>query len=144
MSAVKLIAVFTENKAGEAARITRIIAEAGANIRWVTIASHSSSGCGVMKLLVDKCDLALQNLKQKGLVVHFLDALAVEVNDQPGALQAVCECLFKAAINIENTSGFVANNRAILIIDVPNVAAAREVLQKQGMRVLTQEEILSL
>lgn len=142
MSAVKMIAVFTENKAGEVARIARIIAEAGANIRWITIATND--GCGVLKLLVDKCDLALQSLKQKGLVVNFLQALAIEVKDKPGSLQAVCECLAKAGINLENTSGFVANNRAVLVLEVQDTAAAAAVLQKQGMRVLTQEEILSL
>ena len=131
MSAVKMIAVFTENKAGEVARITRIIADAGANIRWITIATNS--GCGIMKLLIDKCDLALQSLKQKGCVVSFIEALAIEVKDKPGSLKAVCECLAKAGINVENTSGFVANNRAVLVIEVQNTPAATAVLAQPSI-----------
>ena len=137
-----MIAVFTENKPGEVARISRIIADAGANIRWVTIATNN--GCGVMKLLVDKCDLAFNSLKQKGVAVNFLETLAIEVKDKPGSLQAVCDCLAKAGINIENTSGFVANNRAILILELQNIPEAKAILDKQGLRVLTQEEILNL
>ena len=57
MSAVKLVAVFSENKPGQTARITKIIADAGVNIRWVTIAS--SGPFGVMKLLVNQCEAAV-------------------------------------------------------------------------------------
>ena len=142
MSAVKLVAVFSENKPGQTARITKIIAEAGVNIRWVTIAS--SGPFGVMKFLVDKCDAAVEALKQKGLAVNFLDVLAIEVKDKAGALQAVAECLAKNNINLDNTSGFVANNRAILVLEVHDLPKARTVLEKQGLRVLTQEEMLNL
>jgi len=142
MSAVKLVAVFSENKPGQTARITKIIAEAGVNIRWVTIAS--SGPFGVMKFLVDKCDAAVEALKQKGLAVNFLDVLAIEVKDKPGALRAVAECLAKNSINLDNTSGFVANNRAVLVLEVHDLPKARTVLEKQGLRVLTQEEMLNL
>jgi hypothetical protein len=142
MSALKMIAAFSENKPGEAARITRIIAESGANIRWVTIAGKG--GFGVVKLLVDKCEKAMESLKKNGIVVNYLETLAIEVKDKPGSLQAVLECLSKGNVNVENTSGFVANNRAILVLEVQNIPAAEAVLKKQGLRVLTQDEILNL
>jgi len=142
MSAVKLVAVFSENKPGQTARITKIIADAGVNIRWVTIAS--SGPFGVMKFLVNKCEAAVEALKQKGLAVNFLEVLAIEVKDQAGALQAVAESLAKHSINLDNTSGFVANQRAVLVLEVHDLPKARTVLQKQGLRVLTQEEMLNL
>ena len=58
MSAMNLVAVFVENKPGQTARITKILAEAGVNIRWVTIANSGSFG--VMKFLVDKCEPAVR------------------------------------------------------------------------------------
>jgi hypothetical protein len=142
MSAVKLIAVFSENKPGYAARITKAIGDAKINIRWVTIAGIG--GFGVMKLLVDKQEEALACLKQKGVTVNTLEALAVEVKDQPGALNTICETLAKGGINLENTSGFVANHRAILVIETHDIEGAAAVLQKHGHRLLTQQEILSL
>jgi hypothetical protein len=142
MNAVKLVAIFAENKPGQTARITGILAEAGVNLRWVTIAS--SGRFGVLKFLVDKCDLAYQSLKQKGLMVSLVEALAVEVPDKPGALKAVADCLAAHDINLDNTSGFVANNRAILLIEVHELDQAKAVLERQGLRVLSQEEMLSL
>jgi hypothetical protein len=142
MSAVQLVAVFAENKPGQTAAITETLAAANINIRWVTIAN--SGGFGVMKLLVSDRDLALDKLKQDGFVASLLDVLAVEVPDKPGALQAVAEFLARENINLENASGFVANQRAILIIEARELDQARAILQREGFRVLNQEEMLNL
>ncbi len=142
MSAVKVVAVFAENKPGQTARLTRILADANINIRWVTVASIGAFG--VMKFLVNDSRVAYEALKHDGYVTTLVDVLAVEVADQPGALHAVTECLARNKINLDNTSGFVANKRAILILEVQNVEAARAVLEQQGLRVLSQAEMLGL
>ena len=142
MSAVNLLAVFVENKPGQTARITKLLADAGVNICWVTIANSGSFG--VMKFLVDKRDPAVRALKDKGLMVSLLEVLAVEVPDKPGSLQAVADLLGRNNINLDNCSGFVANNRAILVIEVHELAQARAILEKQGLHLLTQEEMLRL
>jgi hypothetical protein len=142
MNALNLVAVFVENKPGQTARIASLLAEAGVNIRWVTIAN--SGGFGVMKFLVDRRDEAVRALKAKGLMVSLVEVLAVEVSDQPGALQAVADLLGHNNINLDNCSGFVANNRAVLIIEVHQLAQARALLEKQGLRLLCQEEMLRL
>ena len=97
-----------------------------------------------MKFLVDKRDSAVRALKDKGLMVSLLEVLAVEVPDKPGALQAVADLLGHSSINLDNCSGFVANNRAILVIEVHELTQARAVLEKQGLHLLTQEEMLRL
>jgi hypothetical protein len=142
MSAVNLLAVFVENKPGQTARITKLLADAAVNICWVTIANSGSFG--VMKFLVDQRDPAVRALKDHGLMVSLLEVLAVEVPDKPGSLQAVADLLGRNDINLDNCSGFVANNRAILIIELHELAQARAILEKQGLRLLTQEEMLRL
>jgi hypothetical protein len=142
MSAVNLIAVFAENQLGQMARITRVLADADINIRWVTIATNES--LGVIKFLVDKCDLAYQRLHEKGWTVSLVEVLAIEVDDRPGGLHAVADCLARNQINVENSSGFVSHNRAVLLIEVQDVARARQTLANQGLRLLSQEEILKL
>lgn len=142
MSTVRLVAVFVENRPGQTSRITKILAEAGVNIRWVTIAT--SGGFGVMKFLVDQCEAAAERLKQQGFTVSFLEVLAVEVKDKPGALQGVAEVLARSRINLDNTSGFVANKRAVLIIETHEISKARVLLQRRGLRLLSQEEMLRL
>jgi hypothetical protein len=142
MSAVNLLAVFVENKPGQTATITQLLADAGVNICWVTIANSGSFG--VMKFLVDQRDPAVRALKEKGLMVSLLEVLAVEVTDKPGSLQAVADLLGRSNINLDNCSGFVANTRASLVIEVHELTQARAVLEKQGLHLLTQEEMLRL
>jgi hypothetical protein len=142
MSAVNLIAVFVENKPGQTARITKLLSDAEVNICWVTIANSGSFG--VMKFLVNQRDAAVKALKDKGVMVSLLEALAVEVPNQPGSLQAVADLLGRNNINLDNCSGFVANNRAILVIEVHGLAQARALLEQQRLHLLTQEEMLGL
>jgi hypothetical protein len=139
MNDVKLVAAFAENKPGQVAHFTKILANANVNIRWLAVAS--TGPFGVMKFLVSDPEMACQALKQEGFVVKLVDSLAIEVPDKPGGLHAVADCLSRQNLNLDNASGFIANNRAILVIEVSNHALAREALQKQGFRVLTQEEL---
>ena len=142
MSAVYLVAVFVENKPGQTARITRLLADAGVNLRWFTIANSGSFG--VMRFLVDQRDAAIRTLKENGVMVSPVEVLAVEVPDKPGSLQEVADALGRNNINLDNSSGFVAGKRAVLIIEVHELAQARAILQQQGLRLLSQEEMLKL
>jgi hypothetical protein len=139
MNDVKLVAVFAENKPGQVAHFTKILANANINIRWLAVAS--TGPFGVMKFLVSDPETAYQALKHEGFVAKLVDALAIEVPDKPGGLHAVADCLAGHNINLDNASGFIANNRAIMVLEVPDVAKARDVLQKQGFRVLAQKEL---
>ena len=142
MSAVKLVAVFAENRLGQMARLTKVLADAGVNIRWVTIAT--SEDFGVIKFLVDKCDLAFQRLKDHGFTVSLIEVLAIEVDDKPGGFHEVAEDLARHQINVQNASGFVASGRAVLLIEVKDVARARAALAQDRLRLLTQEEAMAL
>jgi len=142
MQSVKFITVFAENKPGELARVTKILAEANVNVRWVAIAS--SGAFGVMKFLVDQCELACHLLKQSNLMVSLVDVVAVEVQDSPGGLHGVANCLAGHNINIENASGFEIHDRAVLLIEVKDGARACQVLEAERFRLLSQEEILDL
>jgi hypothetical protein len=142
MNTVKLVAVFAETKPGQVARVAKILADARINIRCITVAS--SGAYGVMKLLVSQPEPACRTLKQEGFAATLMDVIAVEMADKPGALHAVTDCLHKNNVNVDNTSGFVANNRAVLVVEVHDVARASDVLQKQGLHVLTQDETLAI
>jgi hypothetical protein len=139
MNDVKLVAAFAENKPGQVAHFTKILADASINIRWLAVAS--TGPFGVMKFLVSNPEAAREALKHEGFVVKLVDALAIEVPDKPGGLHAVADCLAKHNINLDNASGFIANNRAIMVIEVSNHDLAHEVLKKQGFHVLSQKEL---
>ena len=139
MNDIKMVAAFAENKPGQVAHFTKILAGAGINIRWLAVAS--TGPFGVMKFLVSDPEKACEALKHEGFVVKLVDALAIEVPDKPGGMHAVADCLAGHKINLDNASGFIANNRAILVIEVSNHDLAHTVLQKQGFHVLSQKDL---
>jgi hypothetical protein len=142
MHTIKLVAVFAENRPGQAARITGILTRAKINIRCITVASSGSYG--VMKLLVNDPDLACRSLQIEGLAATLTDVIAVEMPDKPGALHSVADYLATHNINLCNTTGFVVNGRAILVIEVEDPTQAGELLKKHGLHVLTQQETLTV
>ncbi|MGC8744432.1 MAG: ACT domain-containing protein [Verrucomicrobiia bacterium] len=139
---VRLLAIFAENRIGELARVSGVLAENQINIRWVTIAS--SNGYGVVKLLVNKPQEAFDLLKKESVPVTLLQVVAVEVEDKPGGLYKIAKCLAENKINVHNASGYVAKNRAILLIEVNDNEAARDYLTKSGFKVLNENEALSV
>lgn len=136
---MKLITVFVQNQPGQTARITGILAEAGVNIWWVTIAT--SGTFGVMRFLVDHRERALESLSQAGFMVSSLEVIAVEVSNQPGGLQRVAALLAEHQINLDNCSGFVANGRAVLVVETRQLDAAREALLAADLKLLSQDEM---
>jgi hypothetical protein len=141
-SATHLIAVFLENKPGQTALVCKILADAGINLYWLTIANNGTFG--VMKFLVDQCDRAVRVLRDQGLMVSLVPVLAVETDNRPGALLRVSASLRQREINLDNCSGFVARDHAILLVEAPNMEQARATLEGQGFRLLTQEQMLQL
>jgi hypothetical protein len=139
METIRLLAIFAENKTGELARVTGLLAEANVNIRWVAIASSESFG--VVKLLVDNCDLAYRQLKHNGVPVSLVEILAIEVQDRPGGLHRVANCLADEKINVENASGFISNNRAVLLIETSHPARARRALEQKGHHLLGPDDV---
>jgi hypothetical protein len=137
-----MLAVFAENRPGQLARVTRVLAEAGINIHWLGIAGVEIFG--VIRFLVDDCPQAYERLKAAGFTVSLVDILAVEVPDTPGSLHALAAAMAENGLSLHNCSGFVFNNRAILLLELAELDKARRILGQRGLRLLTQAEMLNL
>ena len=142
MDSIHLLALFAENKIGQLARVTSLLTEANINIRWVT--TTGTGTFGVMKLLVDDEEVAFRQLKQHGVPVTLVPVLAILVEDKPGGLCAAATFLAQNHLNVENASGYTAKGQAVLLIEVNEVSRAIEVLQSQGLKLLTSQELRQL
>ncbi len=139
---VRLLAVFAENKPDQLARVSGELAAARVNIHWVGIADVQKFG--VIRFLVDQCDLAHTWLQRHGYTVSLVEILAVEVEDRPGSLHQVAQALAERQVSIANCSGFVFNHRATLLLEVADLPRARQILTDRGLRLLSEGELLTL
>ena len=138
---VEQISVFLENRAGRLSEVTRVLAQAGINIRALSLAD--TSDFGILRLIVSDNETAKQVLKEQGFTVGRTTVVPVEVQDQPGGLSTILDMLSSEGINVEYMYAFVqqSGKNAVLIFRFDRTDQAIEVLQGKGVKVLAGEEL---
>ncbi len=141
---IKQLSVFLENKSGRLAEITAIIADAGIDIRALSIAD--TTNFGILRLIVDKPDEAEQALKKAGLTVSLTKVIAIGIPDTPGGFASAMKCLSQAGIGIEYMYAFISRSegRACVILRAENNESALATLEENNIEILTDEVIYSL
>ena len=138
------ISVFLENKAGRLAEVTAILAEAGVNIRALAVAD--TSDFGVLRLIVDDNEKAVESLKNHGFTVGKTDVVAVEVEDKPGGLHRILAIFHKAQINVEYMYAFVQHSgkNAVMIFRIDNIDEAVRILRENSVTVIHGDKVYTL
>lgn len=141
---VEQIAVFLENKSGRLAEITQTLANAGINIRALSVAD--TADFGILRLIVDKAAEAKAVLKENGFTVGITNVIAVEVADQAGGLAAVLKSIEQDGINVEYMYAFVnkSGENAVLIFRFDEMDQAIAALGRDGFTILTGEQVCAL
>ena len=93
------ISVFLENRAGQLAEITRLLADAHVDIRAISIAE--TADYGLARLIVDDSHKASSILLEHGDILSMTPVWAVEVPDHPGGLAELLGVLAEAHVDIE-------------------------------------------
>lgn len=141
---VEQIAVFLENKSGRLAEITAVLADNDINIRALSVAD--TADFGILRLIVDKVELAKKVLKENGFTVGKTTVIAVEVPDRTGGLATVLAAIRDAGINVEYMYAFVnkTGENAVLIFRFEKMEEAVEALRREGFTILSKEQICAL
>ena len=138
------LSIFAENKPGRLAAVTRVLAQAGINIRATTIAT--SDTFGVINLIVDDPHRARDVLSAAGLTARLQEVIGILIPDRPGGLDALTQLLAAEDVNIEKAFGFVleGGRKAVFVLEVKEVAKTRELLVAKGFQVLDTEALAAL
>ena len=133
---IKQISVFLENNAGRLAKVTRTMADAGINIRAISIAD--TADFGILRVIVDRPGVAMKALVDDGFTARMTDVLAVEIPDVPGALAQVMELFQQTEVNIEYLYASLKGNRdkAVVIFKVQDIEHGRRIVHEKGLEVL--------
>ncbi|GBE02795.1 hypothetical protein BMS3Bbin06_00039 [bacterium BMS3Bbin06] len=141
---VEQISIFLENKYGRLAEVTSTLADAGINIRALSLAD--TADFGILRLIVDRTEEAKRVLKEQGFTVGKTEVIAVEVPDRPGGLSGILKALDGEGINVEYMYAFVrrSGENAIIIFRFDELERAIIALQKAGVRILKGGEVHAL
>lgn len=141
---VEQVSIFIENKTGRLAEVTEILGDADISIRALSLAD--TSDFGILRLIVDKPDSAIEVLKEKGFTVSKTQVVAVEVPDKPKGLNGILTILDKGGVNVEYMYAFVerSGTNAVIIFRFDNAEEAIGVLQQHGIVVIQGKSIYGL
>jgi len=96
---IKQISVFLDNTTGRLSEVTKTLAAAHVNLRAISIAD--TADFGILRLIVDKNDKAVEALNAAGFTTRQTDVVAVEIEDTPGSLAKLMELFQQSHVNIE-------------------------------------------
>ncbi len=138
---IRQLSIFIENKPGRVAQVTEVIAKAKVDIRALSIAD--TSNFGILRLIVNKPDEAVDALKKANITVSITSVIAIGIDDSPGEFSNVARILADKGIEIEYMYAFIGRdkNRAFVILKVEEEDKASEVLKRNNVSILTTEQI---
>ncbi len=126
------ISVFIENKKGRFYNTTRVLKEAGVNIRAMSLAD--TMDFGILRFVVDKPDIAYDSLFENNFIVKKNDVIAIAIRDECGGLADLLKTISDLDLNIEYMYTFVNNldNKAVMLFKFEDINLAIEKLKDKA------------
>ena len=142
--ALKQISVFVPNETGSLEKLVNILAEAGVDMRAMSIADTQEFG--IMRMIVKGNTKATTALREAGYLVNISYVTAVEIPDEPGGLARVVSILASHGVNIEYTYAFMtrSHGKACVVFRVEDNEAAERILGQNGIVTLSHLVVRAL
>ena len=137
---ISQITVFLENEKGRLSAMTNVLGAAGIDMQALIIAETAEYG--LVRLIVDKPEEALEALKAADYRAISTKVVALRLGNQPGALAKLLSKLDEMDVNIDY--GYCISSNAEQAIDVFKVADAEAAVVKlkaAGFEVLRAAEL---
>ncbi|MDR2211424.1 MAG: ACT domain-containing protein [Spirochaetaceae bacterium] len=130
---IKQISVFLENNAGRLGEVTKVLADAGINLRAISIAD--TADFGILRLIVNNYENAVMALSEAGFTTRITNVAAVEIEDTPGSLAAVMDLFRRSNVNIEYLYASLEGNagKAVVIFKLENHSQGLKIIQENGL-----------
>ena len=138
--AITQLSVFLMNQPGALVDAIKSISDAGINIRAMSIAE--ANDFGILRIIVSDSDAVCKLLGDQYLFSRT-EVVAAKMGDRSGALYPILVVLNEANINIEYMYAFTGSGpeEAYVVFRVNDVKTAEEVLNANGIRTLTDENL---
>jgi len=139
---VTQLSLFLENKPGHLQSALKVLAEEGINIMTLTIAEVADFG--IVRMIVNKPQKALEALRQYKFVCSPTDVLVIELDDKPGSLLKALETFARRNLNIEYMYAFTEKrgDRAVMIFKFADIESAKKALLEEGFNVVKKIDLI--
>ena len=135
------ISAFLENRAGQFAEITKILAENSVDLRAISIAE--TADYGILRMIVGNAEKTTSILMQHGYLLSMTPVLVISVPDQPGGIAPVLATLAEGNIDIEYMYSLFTHveGKAYIVFRVSEAEKFTSLLASHGITPCTSEEL---
>ena len=135
------ISVFLENRAGQFAEITSVLAKEGIDLRAISIAE--TADYGILRMIVDDAQKATSILMQHGYLMSMTPVLVVSVPDQPGGIAPILSTLAEGNIDVEYMYSLFTHieGKAYIVFRVAEAEKFVALLAEHNIAPATGEEL---
>ncbi len=123
---IRQLSIFLENRTGRINEVAKILADNGINMQAFSMAE--TSDFGILRLIVQEVDKAVEVLRDASFAVMVTDVLCVSSPNVPGALSAILDKLAQNQIFIEYMYAFSDGESANIIIRPDDIQSAINIL----------------
>lgn len=133
--AITQLSIFLENKPGMLYEVVKRLAEAGVNIRAMTIAEVRDFG--ILRIIVSDAKKAMEVLEDDHIITTT-EVVSAIMEDKAGALYDILQALESANVNIEYMYAYTGEvtGSANVVYRVDDIEGAEAELRKAGVEVL--------
>ena len=141
---IQQLSIFVENKSGRLAEITEVLGTAGVDIRAISVAD--TSDFGILRVIVDQPEKAVDALRAHNMTVSLTNVIAVCVEDRPGEFSKALRVLADHYMGVEYMYAFLSRDkgRAYIILRVDDNEKAVSMLRDAGIQLITAEDISAM
>ena len=135
------ISVFLENRIGQLAEITKLLADSNVDIRALSIAE--TSDYGLARMIVDDSYKASSILLQHGDILSMTPVWAVEVPDRAGGLADLLEVLAEAHVDVEYMYSLFTqkDGHAYMVMRISDEPRFISNLGDRKIKIMTKDEL---
>ena len=138
---INQISIFLENKTGQLAEITGLLAENHINLRAISIAEPYDYG--VLRIIADDAEKATSILLANGNILSMTPVTVVAVEDKPAGLSDLLTLLSKGNVPIEYMYSLFThqNGKAYMVFRIDNEEEFIKLLVSHGLAPASAEEL---
>lgn len=138
---LKQVSVFVENKSGKLFEILKLLGDNNIDISALSIAD--TTDYGILRLVLNKPNKAVEILKENNFIVKIHDVIAIRIDNKPGGLVSALDLLRSNNIEISYLYAFVASlgNSASVMLKVDELEKARELFKDNDIEMIKAEDI---
>ncbi len=134
---IRQCSVLIRNEQGSVYDVTKILAEAGINLKSMMIAD--TADYGVMRIIADDTEKAAGLLREAGYTARVKEVVAAAVPDRVGGLCSMLRILDENGINMEYMYSMItgSSSEAYMVMRVDDNEKTENVLAEGGIRLIS-------